>query len=228
MTLLTLANVVAAAALAVGFILGWFIGRRAKTVTTTRDAARDAAYHENAQRDFEFVRDKANEILRLAHEIVTRATRAPDLLVDPHRSIEEQPKLDGAITTGHFDPEVALESEASFRSTAGENTGTDVVNASGSYVGNVKVDGDVIKAGGTYVGRVKPDRDVVDSGGAYVGRVKPDGDIVDRHGSYVGRTKPDGDVLNASGTYIGRTKPPRVLHGGAAGFCCCRSIYCCS
>ena len=216
MSLLTLVNAAAVAALILGFVLGWFIGRRAMTATTTKDAARDTAYRENAQVDFEAVRDKANDIVRLANEIASRATRAHDTVLDPHRKIEEQPHLDGAITTGHFDPEVTRENNASLRSTVGENTGTDVVNASGSYVGSVKVDGDVIKAGGTYVGRVKPDRDVVDSGGTYVGRVKPDGDIVDQHGSYVGRTKPDGDILDASGTYIGRTKPPNVLHGGAA------------
>ena len=97
MTLLTLANVVAAAALIVGFFLGWFIGRRAKTVITTRDAARDAAYRENAQVDFEAVRDKANEIVRLANEIATRATRAHDTVLDPHRDIEEQPRLPDAV-----------------------------------------------------------------------------------------------------------------------------------
>ncbi len=97
MNLLTLVNVAAATALIVGFILGWIIGRRAKTVTTTRDAFLDAAYRENAQVDFEFVRDKANEIVRLANEITTRATSAHDIVLDPHRDIEEKPRLPDAV-----------------------------------------------------------------------------------------------------------------------------------
>lgn len=97
MNFFTLVNVAAATALIVGFFLGWIIGRRFKTVTTTRDASRDAAYRENAQVDFEVVRDKANEIVRLANEIATRATRAHDTVLDPHRKIGDQPRLPDTV-----------------------------------------------------------------------------------------------------------------------------------
>ena len=81
------------AALVAGFVLGWFIGRRLKTVTATETAALDHAYRENAKFDFEFIRNKANDIVRLANEINTRTASAGVTILDPHRNVETKPQL---------------------------------------------------------------------------------------------------------------------------------------
>jgi hypothetical protein len=51
----------------------------------------DEAIRENAQIDFEFVRNKAIQITKLANEIVARATTAHDTVRPPHGDVTEPP-----------------------------------------------------------------------------------------------------------------------------------------
>jgi uncharacterized membrane-anchored protein YhcB (DUF1043 family) len=88
-----LAWIVVAAAFVVGFFLGWIIGRRTKMIAVSKDMKRDEHFRENAQVDFEFVRSKAHDIVRLANEIAKRATDAHDTVLDPHAHVGQRPSL---------------------------------------------------------------------------------------------------------------------------------------
>jgi hypothetical protein len=90
------ALMVAVAALAVGLILGLIIGRWTKARSLAKDTLRDEALRELAQFDFEKVRDKAHEIVRLGNEIAQYVTTAHDMVLPLHVDIEERPSLPDA------------------------------------------------------------------------------------------------------------------------------------
>jgi hypothetical protein len=82
-----------AVAMALGFFVGWAAGRHNKASNLGRDIQRDEALRENAQVDFEFVRTKADEIIRLASDISKRAKTAHDTVLIPHADIDEKPRM---------------------------------------------------------------------------------------------------------------------------------------
>jgi hypothetical protein len=93
-----------ALALAAGFYLGWSIGRKRQLVEKQVEFKRDEALRENAQVDFEYVRDKADEIVSIANGIAVRARKAHGTVLKTHSapgcaSPAEQPSFVASAPT---------------------------------------------------------------------------------------------------------------------------------